>query len=99
MFHFLRDGGALDDFPSFLVAQLPWPRFLAIQIWLMVLFLVYVTAHELNTLSGLPGLATADVREGDGYALHTLWTGRHNGAGSLAIRCRCALRRHAGVNP
>src|SRR5262249_11779917 len=29
-----------------------WPRFLSIQIWLMVLFLVYVTAHELNTLFG-----------------------------------------------
>jgi hypothetical protein len=29
-----------------------WPRFLAIQIWLMVLFLVYVTAHELNALFG-----------------------------------------------
>ena len=52
LFHFLRDGGALGDFPSFLVAQFSWPRFLAIQIWLMVLFLVYVTAHELNTLFG-----------------------------------------------
>ena len=50
--HFLHDGGALDDFPNFLVAQFSWPRFLAIQIWLMVLFLVYVTAHELNTLFG-----------------------------------------------
>jgi hypothetical protein len=39
-------------FPDFLVAQFSWPRFLAIQIWLMVLFLVYVTAHELNTLFG-----------------------------------------------
>lgn len=52
LFHFLRDGGALGDFPSFLVAQFSWSRFLAIQIWLMVLFLVYVTAHELNTLFG-----------------------------------------------
>ena len=49
---FLRDGGALGDFPSFLVAQFSWPHFLVIQIWLMVLFLVYVTAHELNTLFG-----------------------------------------------
>src|SRR4029077_1684617 len=40
------------DFPNFLVAQFSWPRFLVIQIWLMVLFLVYVTAHELNTLFG-----------------------------------------------
>ena len=52
LLHFLRDGGALGDFPIFLVAQFSWPRFLAIQIWLMVLFLVYVTAHELNTLFG-----------------------------------------------
>lgn len=52
LFHFLSDGGALGDFPDFLVAQFSWPRFLAIQIWLMVLFLIYVTAHELNTLFG-----------------------------------------------
>ncbi len=48
----VRDGGALSDFPKFLVAQFSWPHFLVIQIWLMVLFLVYVTAHELNTLFG-----------------------------------------------
>ncbi len=52
LLHFLGDGGALGDFPNFLVAQFSWPRFLAIQIWLMVLFLVYVTAHELNRLFG-----------------------------------------------
>ncbi len=52
LLHFLGDGGALGDFPTFLIAQFSWPRFLAIQIWLMVLFLVYVTAHELNTLFG-----------------------------------------------
>jgi hypothetical protein len=52
LIHFLHEGGALGDFPDFLVAQFSWPRFLAIQIWLMVLFLVYVTAHELNTLFG-----------------------------------------------
>jgi len=52
LFQFLRDGGALGDFPNFLVAQFSWPRFLVIQIWLMVLFLAYVTAHELNSLFG-----------------------------------------------
>jgi hypothetical protein len=52
LLYFLRDGGALGDFPNFLVVQFSWPRFLAIQIWLMVLFLVYVTAHELNALFG-----------------------------------------------
>ncbi len=52
LFHFLREGGALGDFPDFVVSQFSWPRFLAIQIWLMVLFLIYVTARELNTLFG-----------------------------------------------
>jgi len=52
LFHFMHDGGALGDFPSFLVSQFSWPRFLAIQIWLMVLFLIYVTGHELNALFG-----------------------------------------------
>jgi hypothetical protein len=52
LFHFMHEGGALGDFPGFLAAQFSWPRFLAIQIWLMVLFLVYVAAHELNTLFG-----------------------------------------------
>src|SRR6476646_7892744 len=52
LWDFSRGGGTLGDFPNFLVAQFSWPRFLVIQIWLMVLFLVYVTAHELNTLFG-----------------------------------------------
>ena len=52
LFHFLRAGGALADFPGYVDEQFQWPRFLAIQIWLMVLFLVYVTAHEFNTLFG-----------------------------------------------
>jgi hypothetical protein len=52
LFHFLREGGAIGDFSSFLVEQFSWPHFLSIQIWLMVLFLVYVTGHELNTLFG-----------------------------------------------
>jgi hypothetical protein len=39
-------------FPTSSSRNFSWPRFLAIQIWLMVLFLVYVTAHELNTLFG-----------------------------------------------
>ena len=38
-------------FTEFL-ATFSWHRFLAIQIWLFVLFLVYVTIHELNMLFG-----------------------------------------------
>jgi magnesium-transporting ATPase (P-type) len=52
LIHFLADGGAFNDFPPFLVERFSWPRFLSIQIWLMVLFFVYVTGHELNTLFG-----------------------------------------------
>jgi len=59
---FLVHGGALGDFPHFLVAQFSWQRFLVIQIWLMVLFLVYVTAHELNTLFGDGELARLFLR-------------------------------------
>src|SRR5215475_5035155 len=52
LIYFLAGGSAVSDFPTFLVEHFSWPRFLSIQIWLMVLFLVYVTAHELNTLFG-----------------------------------------------
>jgi hypothetical protein len=52
LIHFLVDGGAMSDFPAFLVERFSWSRFLSIQIWLMVLFLVYVTIHELNMLFG-----------------------------------------------
>jgi hypothetical protein len=52
LIHFLADGGAIGDFPSFLADRFSWARFLSIQIWLMVLFLVYVTIHELDTLFG-----------------------------------------------
>jgi hypothetical protein len=50
--HFLTAGGALSDFPAHLVEHFSWPHFLVIQVWLMVLFLVYVTTHELNMLIG-----------------------------------------------
>ena len=53
LLHFLRDGGAVCAISrTFLIAQFSWPHFLVIQVWLMVLFLVYVTAHEFNTLFG-----------------------------------------------
>ena len=52
LFHFLREGGALTDAAQHLVESFSWPRFLMIQVWLMVLFLIYVTIHELNSLFG-----------------------------------------------
>ncbi len=49
---FLVSGGAIADFPTYVVEHFSWPRFLSIQLWLMVLFLIYVTTHELNLLIG-----------------------------------------------
>lgn len=49
---FLLSGGRLNDFSAYIVEHFSWSRFISIQIWLMVLFLVYVTAHELNILFG-----------------------------------------------
>ena len=49
---FVAAGGATADFVDHLLDQFPLARFLSIQIWLMVLFLVYVTIHELNELFG-----------------------------------------------
>ena len=43
LIYFLAGGGAVSDFPTFLVEHFSWPRFLSIQIWL---------SHELNTLFG-----------------------------------------------
>jgi hypothetical protein len=50
--HFVAAGGAITDFGDHFAGQFPLARFLSIQIWLMVLFLVYVTIHELNELFG-----------------------------------------------
>jgi hypothetical protein len=50
--HFLAGGGPIADFPEHLVQHFSWSRFLSIQIWLTVLFLTYVTTHELNMLFG-----------------------------------------------
>ena len=50
--HFVAAGGAIAAFGDHLVDHFSWARFLSIQIWLMVLFLVYVTIHELNALFG-----------------------------------------------
>jgi hypothetical protein len=52
LIHFLIADGAISDFPVHLVERFSWPRFLLIQVWLMVLFLIYVTIHELNMLIG-----------------------------------------------
>ena len=50
--HFVAAGGAIAAFEDHFVNHFSLPRFLSIQIWLMVLFLAYVTIHELNQLFG-----------------------------------------------
>jgi hypothetical protein len=49
---FVHEGGMPGAFLQHLVDQFFWPRFLLIPVWLMVLFLIYVTIHELNALFG-----------------------------------------------
>jgi len=54
--HFVRfwliEGNPLGEFLPHMIASFSWHRFAAIQIWILVLFLVYVTASELNRLFG-----------------------------------------------
>jgi len=49
---YLVDTGKVEGFMPFAVDQFSWHRFLFIQIWILVLFLIYVTASELNVLLG-----------------------------------------------
>lgn len=47
----IADGNGIAAFHS-VEARFAWNHFLAVQIWMIVLFLIYVTADELNTLFG-----------------------------------------------
>jgi hypothetical protein len=49
---YLLDGGKISNIPEYVTTHFTWHRFGAIQIWIFVLFLIYVTADELNTLFG-----------------------------------------------
>jgi hypothetical protein len=49
---FLMHGHSLGEFLPHLASTFSWHRFAAIQIWIFVLFLIYVTASELNELFG-----------------------------------------------
>ncbi|HEY1301336.1 MAG TPA: hypothetical protein VGF07_12625, partial [Stellaceae bacterium] len=52
--HYLVDGGAVGHggFLDHVMGTFTWPHFIATQLWIFVLFLVYVTASELNQLFG-----------------------------------------------
>jgi len=46
------DGNRPGDFPGYLISSFSWRRFTAISLWILVLFLLYVTASELTQLLG-----------------------------------------------
>jgi len=51
--HFtLVDGGRLGDFFPYLITSFSWSRFIAVSLWILVLFLMYVTATEFSQLFG-----------------------------------------------
>ena len=52
--HFALEGNPPGDFFSYLVSTFSWHRFSAISLWILVLFLIYVTASEFSHLFG-PG--------------------------------------------
>ena len=50
--YWLAEHHPLGTFVPHLIETFSWDRFIAIQLWIFVLFLVYVTASELNHLFG-----------------------------------------------
>ena len=52
--HYLVEGGSVGHggFLDHIFGTFSWPRFIATQLWIFVLFLVYVAASELNQLFG-----------------------------------------------
>jgi hypothetical protein len=54
LIHYLVGGGALGGgrFIEHLLGTFSWAHFTAVQLWMFVLFLIYVTASELNQLLG-----------------------------------------------
>jgi hypothetical protein len=54
LIHFLIEGNAIGrgEFIRHSLGTFSWPHFIAVQLWIAVLFLIYVTASELNELFG-----------------------------------------------
>ena len=48
----LIDHHPVSDFVPYMISTFSWHRFAAIQVWILVLFLIYLTASELNHLFG-----------------------------------------------
>src|SRR6266446_4401683 len=49
---FFLAGGAFSGIPDYIANHFSWNRFIAIQIWILILFLIYTMAAELNSLFG-----------------------------------------------
>jgi hypothetical protein len=49
---YLVGGGTLAGIPEYMNEHFTWHRFAAIQVWIFVLFLIYITAAELSSLFG-----------------------------------------------
>ena len=52
--HFVLEGNPPGDFVAYLITTFSWHRFSAISLWILVLFLIYVTVSEFSHLFG-PG--------------------------------------------
>jgi hypothetical protein len=52
--HFALEGNPPGDFFAYLITTFSWHRFAAISLWILVLFLIYVTVSEFSQLFG-PG--------------------------------------------
>ena len=52
VFDYAVHGGTLAGVPDYVTTHFTWHRFFAIQIWILVLFLIYTFLHELNALFG-----------------------------------------------
>jgi hypothetical protein len=50
--HFSVEGHRPGDFVAYLMSSFSWHRFIAISLWIFVLFLIYVTASEFSQLFG-----------------------------------------------
>jgi hypothetical protein len=64
LIEFLSHGGTPQDIPQYTATNFTWDRFFAIQLWILVLFLLYTFIVELNALFG------------DGELVHLLFTRR-----------------------
>ena len=52
LIHYLIDSGQLSGFFHHMLAEFSWHHFIAVQLWIFVLFLGYVSGSEINHLLG-----------------------------------------------